>query len=658
MASDENEEKQVKLPTLASETNAEEKAQLSPSEIAEQKKQARVQEQENARDRVQQLWKGGEGSSLRAWLKHFDRNHDMKITFREFCLGMVSMNFKGNATDLFTSIDIDGSGELSLDEIEVHSNNLWSSFRSWCVEKFASASDFIMQVQSLGSTEKRDSLLDFIKDKKTFAEGIRRCGWDQGHEDVLFESIDCSDAGCVTKSHLKWFETDKENQKRKQDAKKRSNKDSAKKGREQEQIKAVMDQFKAFLKQKYGCYLRAWRRGLDLDGSMSVQKAELFKACKDMAWSGDIRLLWKALDRDASGVTALEELDIDSAEQLAKFKAFTMKHFGSATACFKVWDSDKSGKLSEKEFVKACKKHGFDRVNKALYMGLDHENKKYVLEKDLAFLDQWKPQPYLTCQPNKQAADNFKDALMRVYRNFVKAWRVCLDRDNSNVVNWQEFQEAAKRIRFKGDVAGAWRYLDNDLGGFITLAEIDKDASDVLMGFKLWCNEEFGGVRSAFSTFDSDGSGEVNFSEFRTCCLQYQYKGNAKSVFNALDTDGQGLLAFNEISFLDDWELPPEPKAELPPVEEQQLVPSEKDLQKQKERQEAQEAQRKQQELYLKRLALPKLRGMTKQEAKIQEKKIIEDLAIPQYSGPYRWTAKASRERLMSQLSKRPFIGL
>ena len=39
----------------------------------------------------------------------------------------------------------------------------------------------------------------------------------------------------------------------------------------------------------------------------------------------------------------------------------------------------------------------------------------------------------------------------------------------SNRVNWSEFQSACQKLRYHGDIAGAWRAFDTDLSGYLTL---------------------------------------------------------------------------------------------------------------------------------------------------------------------------------------------
>ena len=36
-------------------------------------------------------------------------------------------------------------------------------------------------------------------------------------------------------------------------------------------------------------------------------------------------------------------------------------------------------------------------------------------------------------------------------------------------MNWSEFQSACQKLRYHGDIAGAWRAFDTDLSGYLTL---------------------------------------------------------------------------------------------------------------------------------------------------------------------------------------------
>jgi hypothetical protein len=296
---------------------------------------------------------------------------------------------------------------------------------------------------------------------------------------------------------------------------------------------------------------------------MTVQRADLFKVCQKMNWKGDVRALWKVLDHDGSQVTTLEELDAHCAQLLANFKRWAENNFGSkpSSHMFRAFDRVGARKLRYAQFVQECQARGFHYKVKTLALWLDWQDKKYLIEEDFEFLDTWKPPAWLIAQPNPRAASDFKKTLLNKYGHYLKAWRCCLDKDNSNACNWHEFQEASRHLKFSGDIAGAWLDFDQDLSGYITLKEIDASAHDALVAFKMWADDEFGGVRSAFKVLDSDGSNELSFREFRGACRNFGFQGEIRALFDALDQAPRGddreseqMLQYKEVVFLDDWE--------------------------------------------------------------------------------------------------------
>merc|ERR1719456_1528909 len=108
-----------------------------------------------------------------------------------------------------------------------------------------------------------------------------------------------------------------------------------------------------------------------------------------------------------------------------------------------------------------------------------------------------------------------------------------------------------------GDVAGAWRHFDTDFSGFITLQEIDSQAHEVLMEFKRWADEEFGGVKPAFMLMDKDKSKQVSFREFRSACRHFGFEGDVQRLYEnlSLSPSREQMLQFEEVAFLDHWEV-------------------------------------------------------------------------------------------------------
>lgn len=533
--------------------------------------------QKAARD-VQEFLNQREGSALKAWLRHFDVNNDQKISLNEFMRGMRKMNFPGDVTTL-SLLDSDRSGELSLEEIDMQQAVVWRRFRTWCVASFEGVQDMLEQLRGHPLPRNRPPDAEEHLSPEQFTEGLRRAGWDGGFEGILVSALDVDNRNGIEPHHLKWLEIEKWRQRRKEQAKRRSLVEVKARAQNWKASAAIMADFKQFLKRKYGHYVRAWRSALSPDGSMVLQKSDLFKACSSIGWQGDVRLLYKAFDKDDSGYISIEELDPRSAELLAHFRVFIDQRFGGAVEAFRALDKFNTKKLRQPEFVNAVKSYGFQFPAKLLFHGIDLDGCKSIVEEDMLFLDKWRPPAYLVAPPNQQAAEEVKMLLLKTFKNYLKAWRQILDPDSSNRCNYDEFEAACKRIGFRGDVPGAWRALDDDLSGFITLHEIDPVSCETLQVFRRWCDDEFGSVRSAFGVFDMSGDNEVTYREFRRSCRIYGFEGNVHTLFHALDAERNGTLSIEEVTFLDDWEFQDgqaQDQTQLGPQTTQDLPPSQR----------------------------------------------------------------------------------
>ncbi|CAJ1332424.1 unnamed protein product, partial [Effrenium voratum] len=504
---------------------------------------------------------------------------ERQIGREQFCAGLVALNYPGKAELLFTRLDIDQIEEVTLDQIDPEASRIWMGFRMWCVKVFSDEKKMLAELSG-----------DMFCDLEAFTSNLNRLGW-YGHEQTLFWALNRDRNEELEVKDFRFFAIDKRKYVRARKGMQDAVKLRERLARKRHLVAKARKEFKAFLKKKYGTILRAWRN-LDADGSMYLQKNELFRAVKELSWQGDARLLWKGLDKDASGITFLQEVDLRSAEQLAKFKQQIMEKCGSAEALFRAMDVHKINKVHPAAFFEHCRRLGFSRVDKFLYHGLDWEGKKYLAAGDLTFLDSWKCPQYLVCSPSPQAAREFKSTLLQMYPSYLKAWRH-LDRDGSNEVCWDEFEAAAKRLSFKGDVPGAWRFFDQetfpgsqvpdrdacgmrdasgclnlhewqDISGSISFRELDSSSFEFLAEFKSWADQEFGGVRAAFTVLDEDNSGDFTLREFIKMLRFYGFQGDCRAVYLTLDCEGQGKVSMNDLAFLDAWELQSHPIEEEP----------------------------------------------------------------------------------------------
>eukprot|EP00435_Cladocopium_sp_Y103_P008120 s2749_g2.t1 len=350
-----------------------------------------------------------EPNILRAWLKIFDPEYRFHITSDQFCMGMEKAGYAGDVYLLFQRLDTDNSGKLTLDEIDEDAAKLWLTFKQWCVASFESPLDMVYRL-SRGK--------DYLSEED-FKLRCRLFDWKDGQEEWLWKGVALHNEEYVRPEMLKWMALGKEEHREKEELKKLAMKVHAVKIRERQMLAQALPQFKAFLKRKCGgSLLAAWRRHLDRHASMSVHKYEMAKAVKALCWPGEFRILWKALDKDKSGLVSYQELDMQGAEVLAEFKSFITAEFGTAEDAFHAMDKAKnnSGRLSERDFIEECQRHGFT-ATRALFRGLDFHATGSITRDELLFLDHWVCPSYLTAPKNEAAAQEFKHRML--------LWREC-----------------------------------------------------------------------------------------------------------------------------------------------------------------------------------------------------------------------------------------
>lgn len=527
------------------------------------------------------------GSVLRAWINVFDNNNDQRISKSEFGKGMRELEYHGDLFALFAGLDDDDSGELTLDELDPRASCLWRSFRTWCTKHFNSVQEMLHLLS--GRSPEEDFRPSVELSKRDFCDGAIALGCSEKLEDLqyLFDAM-CNDRDAVLKaSGLVWLTIEIKRYQKKLLAKRKSSQFQSMKSRQKitpQELVHRFDNFKAFLKKKFGNLIRAWRQALSAHDHMTLPKSQFLKAASKLGFAKEAKDLWRALDKDDSGFASIDELDPKNAETLAHFKVWVSKHFGGVKEAFKAIDNDNTKYITSSEFDKALKKFNFTRPTKLLFGNLDKDGNGKLELDDMLFLDTWTPLEFLLAQPNYAAKDDVRRLLLVKTGRYMKAWRHLLDKDATNRCNWDEFKEACTALGFRGDTPGAWRAFDSDLSGYISLAEIDQESSQVLSKFRKWANSEFGSVRTMFQVFDSDGSNNLSFQEFRANCRVYGYESSTRILFSALDVDQEGSLSLKEVDFLDEWDLGDDQDKD---GDDASVLNKDRNLQNQREAQEA-----------------------------------------------------------------------
>lgn len=498
------------------------------------------------------------GSVLRAWIEFFDRDMDYRISRAEFSKGMRELGYKGDVFELFSVLDDDDSNELTLDEVDMKQATIWRNFRVFVAAKFKSEEELLQRCFDAAEGIKHREIQDHLS-REDFCVGMRKCGWSFGVADLnwIFDALQDQSDRLLKIDALRWMGIELTRRQKKQEAKVRSRKWQALRGRTgaSPQLKhRHFAKFKAFLQRKYGNLIRAWRQALSQTDSMVLSKLHFLKAAARLGFAKESKELWKALDKDDSGQASIDELDPKNAEILAQFKVWVTQKFGSVRAAFEAMDSDSTRFINAVKFANALKKFDFSRPSKQLFGHFDKDGDGKIVIEDVLFLENWNPLPFLVVPPNYKARNEIRRLILVRTGQYMKAWRRLLDKDATNRCNWYEFKDCCQVLGYQGDVPGAWRAFDDDLSGFISLKEIDEASALILSNFRKWALMEFGSIRSLFAVFDDDCSGSLSWQEFRYACNVYGYDGSIRSLFNALDVDQTGSLTLKEVVFLEDWD--------------------------------------------------------------------------------------------------------
>ncbi|CAE7472138.1 CPK24 [Symbiodinium natans] len=568
---------------------------------------------------LQHLKDAGGGSVLRGWRSSLDPDFHQRAARQDVCKMVLAANLEGGEAAAHVLLTQFGTCEsLSLVEIAPEAGVLVCRFRRFLAQ-FGNIRKFLEDMQAAGNMELSFDGFAALCRRHGFDPGAHDlrdlfslCSKGKDHlspEDFLFLETDenVRQQEITRQSQLKFTKQDvhhaflaeayKEDRGRSVSNRHRlaprpwhdrafetlpqviSRRNQSWFHEKKSKNAEARQQFLKYIRRNYGSEVRAWRRALDPDATFQLTLTTFkrwFRNETNLRESIDLQTLWRSLDRDGSGCLGMEELAPQSAATLGCFRKWLRGRLGS---CASAWEHEAVSdafsnlhaegswvsrtKLLINAFAKAIKQIGWrpildQQTRLALLASLDYFGCGFLSRSDLEWLDAWEPPEWLYSEPDGEAWVQLRRLIMGRYEHPLAAWRGLLDRDDSNSVSWSEFKEACRRVGFQGNIGGAWRTLDDDLSGTITLREFDAASAKILTSFKAWCDLHYGSFEHLFKSMDKDRSGGVSFSELRRACRNGGWKGNVHVLFKCLDVDnygdGQRTIELEELQFLDSWD--------------------------------------------------------------------------------------------------------
>lgn len=136
------------------------------------------------------------GNILRAWRLGMDADHNGKLDWREFQKACANVGFAGNRKELWSELDGDGSGYVSLAELDEAVAKQLDGLLGSCLKRFPS--------WEVGWQRTMDRRGDDKVPAQFFVEGARVWGFG-GDAEKLFDKLDLDRVGYLTLEMTSWI---------------------------------------------------------------------------------------------------------------------------------------------------------------------------------------------------------------------------------------------------------------------------------------------------------------------------------------------------------------------------------------------------------------------------------------------------------------------
>eukprot|EP00397_Hematodinium_sp_SG-2012_P001496 GEMP01001499.1.p1 GENE.GEMP01001499.1~~GEMP01001499.1.p1 ORF type:complete len:1211 (+),score=204.26 GEMP01001499.1:238-3870(+) len=337
--------------------------------------------------------------------------------------------------------------------------------------------------------------------------------------------------------------------------------------------------FRTILKAKYVTLTAAWKDVLDPAGSGRVSFHYFCSKCRAIGYTGNLKSLWKAMDRENTGFISLRDLDEEAGVSIERFKTFLRKQYGSI---LKAWvkgiDPHKSARVDIEAFVIFCAKAGYTDsetdqrrlfkwlkssfATRFLTLGDLDPKSGEALERREAIMKTKEQPKSRAISPKKEICrqskaelvaarkqnedvsfgcttfDEFMVLLKRHFGNLVRAWRHGFDPEGVGRVSFGNFCKACRECGFYGSIKNVWRNLDPGETGFVSLKEFDPHAYQAIESFKDLCTRKYGNLLLAWSQGLACGGCErVDHAVFKEFATEIGYEGNVNDLFSLLKRD-------------------------------------------------------------------------------------------------------------------------
>mmetsp|Transcript_95536 Transcript_95536/g.212502 ORF Transcript_95536/g.212502 Transcript_95536/m.212502 type:complete len:921 (+) Transcript_95536:1-2763(+) len=497
------------------------------------------------------------GTLTAAWKHGLDYDGNGRLSFGEFCQALRAIGYNGCLKKVWQEMDSDGSGFITLDEIDPNAHKALNAFRKLLTDLHGST----MQAWFALDTNRNGWL-----EEDEFVVKAKEVGYDGNAHQLFRYILDRPGARWITMSDLDPEAMKEHYRGHIIDIRKQVAQDKAEEKSRDKCANTYAD-LKRLLIQKYGTMTAAWRHGLDFDGNGRLSFGEFCFGVRQVGFNGNLKKLWDELDADSSGFISLQELDRRAHKAMTSFHELLVEKFGNKKRAWKQLDQKRNGWVEEGDFVNFAQSVGYDGDPYQLFKyHLDKPGCRWVTMGDFdssIVADEMRGEDVDVRRElerakkehkgkNKGASDwaSMKTLLLKKYGTVSAAWKHGLDLDGNGKLSFGEFCDACRQIGYIGDLKALFTELDTHKTGLITMDEVDPDAKAALSSFRTLVLDTYGNLEEAWKAFDKDGNLRLDENEFSERCSDMGYEGDALALFKyLLDEKGARLLTIDHLQY-------------------------------------------------------------------------------------------------------------
>ncbi|MBU38368.1 MAG: hypothetical protein CMA59_02450, partial [Euryarchaeota archaeon] len=573
------------------------------------------------------------GTVIRAWLS-FGPGKNGRMTYAEFSKVMLREGFGGDVRDLWNAAHAAHGGErltrkgvkdetISIDEFCSRPGDMIRELKVTLIQRFGSlvrAWIKVLDPKQTGMVNKDDFVRTLEVQIPQFPAQDR---------EPVFQYMDLTGSGFITlneldpKAHAEYIriglaQGDKPTQKVgmgvagkttrafrltsvEASAQRTRMKKKWEKKIAQEMGASTAEQFLEVMCNKYGNLVRCWCvfGGGKGGENLTIDFPIFARAVRHEGYVGSITELWKTICKNpASGKMHLEEWDPTGAEDLANFRRFLQKRYGSV---LRGWldaiDLERSFVVSRDRFVATLITMGFQpdhakrifefidtdadglaslhemdpvahralMTNEAKYVS-EYERSKEAPELQDAHYSKLAIRRHAEARVNRRereeteaqkrstdqkayTVEEFHHVLRRKYKNLVRAWQKMCGRHVESM-GFNEFAVAARRMGFGGSVREVFSLFDEDRSRILEMQEFCPDDAELLEDFRSFVKRRYGSMQNAWDrAFNLDKTNQVTESQF---CHILERVGfpraqDAKLLFDILNYDATGVIGLYDL---------------------------------------------------------------------------------------------------------------